>query len=369
MDKTSFMSFKHNLITSGLSIFLTLLAGIVPSTGYSQQTCASLYRNIPSRLLSEFEYGSYIEEMKGSRNSLVEQAHQVLEVRGIQSSVTTTLGIIKTLVVATEGNHPLNRIAKRLFEQEGTKLIYNPSNLKDGELASFDPNENVIYISHALAQRGKIDSSFFHELRHWSLFHQSRDGKSSYSNSETTRARFARNPIASKSVYNGLFSFEELPVWIYELKLLTKNYLSQYRQNFDMSFFIKDYQYTFHETLNIAADVKSLAQFYLEKVNRDEIRFSVAKDGDFTRLTLRHKLNYYEIYLPLNKLEHMKSLKKEQLQKYATAYLEEILKINERYVAVLQPLRNDVARLGLDRTIRENAETLEKISRHLSQLN
>lgn len=367
------MTFKRRLTPFRLSIFLTLLASLsvvlFASVGSAQQSCQSLYGDMNPRFLSEFEYGSYIEEIKGSRNGLVEQAHEVLEVRGIQSSVTTSLGVFKSLVISTSGNHPLNRIAKRLFEKEGTELIYNPSELKDGELASFDPDKNVIYLSHALAQRGKIDSSFFHELRHWSLTRQSRDGKSPYTNSETTRARFGRNPIDSKSAYNGLFSFEELPVWIYELKLLTKNYLSQYRQNFDMAFFIKDYQYTFHETLNIAADVKSLAEFYLEKISQDEIRFSVAKDGDFTRLTLRHKLNYYEIYLPLNKLEHMKSLEKEQLQKYATAYLEEILKINERYVAVLQPLRNDVARLGLDRTIRENTETLEKISRHLSQLN
>lgn len=319
--------------------------------------------------LSDSRYSLAIDTIKGRKNTLVENAQQILETRGIKNSTQTSLGIFKTVVISPEGTHPINRMAKRIFDLEGTKLVYDPRQLTGDSYASFDGKKNIIYISHAFAQHGQVDSSFFHELRHWSLTRKNRDGTSPYTNSEVGKhARFGKSPITPQSTYNGLFNFEELPVWIYEFKLLTKNYLNQYRNGYDVSFFVKDYQYTIHETLNIAADVKAFAEYFLGKIEQDEARLSVAKDGELARVTVGNKLNYYSFYVPISHFARLKEMNKEELGTYSRAYIQKILEITEGYVEVLEPLQKEADRIGLHHSTKTNAEILEKISRQLSQL-
>ncbi len=70
------------------------------------------------------------------------------------------------LVIDEQGIHPLNRLANKLKNKWGVRLIYAPEKLGSNTISVYSDNFRVIYLSHFQAVTGAIDFTLLHEVRH-----------------------------------------------------------------------------------------------------------------------------------------------------------------------------------------------------------
>lgn len=70
------------------------------------------------------------------------------------------------LEISVKGDHPLNQLAKQLFEAYGTRLLYEPAQLGKKTISFYQTKGNVIYLSHYQALSGQIDFTLLHEIGH-----------------------------------------------------------------------------------------------------------------------------------------------------------------------------------------------------------
>lgn len=350
MGKNSF------LLTFSVSILLSLSA----SLSLAQNSCHELYEDMNPRFLQQDGFTDYILEAKGTRRELVKKAGAIFEQRKIRFTIENKLGLFPKLIISTEGRHPINRMAKRLFDMEGTQLVYNPRELTDGINALFEASDNAIYISHLSAQTGKLDGSFFHELRHWSLTRKSRDGKSPYTNSEVSKDKIGRFPFEPKSIYNGLFSFEELPVWAYELKLQTLHHVHQFKNNRGNLMFDKDYRFTIEESLSIASDIRRFAEYFMQKLKEEKMHIAVMKDGEMVEMKLEYRFKRYSIFVPMKQFDSLNAMNKDQQEEFALAYLKKVDEITALYMKTLEAVEMNSRYININTRNEEMIGILER---------
>lgn len=120
----------------------------------------------------------------------------------------------------------LNRLAKKLWKNFGTKVVYNPKLLSKGTVALYHEIENSIYISHQTAYNGKPDSSFFHEAKHAAMTVKKNKKRTPMINGAMAEI-LALVPflgIKSNDGYQNYVDFQELATWkqdyLYSLKSL-----------------------------------------------------------------------------------------------------------------------------------------------------
>lgn len=158
-------------------------------------------------------------EMITSSSRLVQEAQASLARLGIESQKKAFL-YFSRLEISVTGKHPLNRMAAQLYQRSGTKLVYQPAFLKDGE-AAYSAEKNIIYLSHRTAHTGALDLLFFHELRHWALEQKSRKDPSLMDMEQTFSSQ--EGLAIERSGYVGFLNFQEARTYTYEMKLFLKN--------------------------------------------------------------------------------------------------------------------------------------------------
>ncbi len=116
----------------------------------------------------------YRSEIIASRTVLGKLVEEQLKASGIQYEV---LAGNRYQISATQGDSPLNRMARRMKNLHQLDLIYDPIELQKTQ-AEAVAQGSTIFVSHRSIQTGRADAAIGHEVRHGILRNEQALGKS-----------------------------------------------------------------------------------------------------------------------------------------------------------------------------------------------
>lgn len=147
-------------------------------------------------------------ETLSSRYSL-ETAEKAFLNAGVSFERWSTPRGASSLLVKTSGLHEFNRLALNLERSHfGLKVIYSPSELGNAA-AIFDPQNNIIGISHEMAHSVVTDESFAHEMIHADEFASRASGNVKGVHIAARLLKGERMSASSYQAYVRHLSFEE----------------------------------------------------------------------------------------------------------------------------------------------------------------
>lgn len=358
--------------TFGLSIFLSLVA----SLGQAQHSCNMVYRDQNPRLLDNYDFSSspdsHISHLFGhnkrvTKNSLIRFSQEFLQEQGVQIHVRKVLGIPSAIQIAPEGTHWINKIAKRIHEKDGTRLIYDPSQLKE-DLASYDPFKRIIYVSHAVGLKAKFDTSTFHEIEHWTITRRTREGTKNDLDLDVQKRFWSTLPFAPKSLYESYINFQEVSAWTFEARLAMRNLMKiQTDKIGPLIFHIQELRGTLLEARDIAGDQTNYAKHMIDLLEQGELKISVRSHQNAVIVYVKGKGLVSTLSLPIENLQPLKSMTKDQQREFVISHFKETLSTTEKFGNALDRSLPLIDRININSTSADVQKALSQAWRELSQ--
>ncbi len=113
-------------------------------------------------------------EIIAARSVLGKMTETQMKASGIEYEV---LAGNRYRISATQGNSPLNRMARRMKSLHRVDLIYDPLYLRKNQAEAAAQGQDI-FVSHRTIQTGMADAAIGHEVRHAILRHEQAQGKS-----------------------------------------------------------------------------------------------------------------------------------------------------------------------------------------------
>lgn len=343
---------------------MTLLSA---QSGWAAVTCNQVHTekdgvlNDPIFIANpEFTAANVLGAKKISAKNLTAAAKTALEEAGVQFTVKKYIIGSDLLVISPVGNHLLNKIAKRVFEIDGTRLVYDARTVMNGTLGAYDSAEKRIYLSHNVALTGKLDTTFFHEVKHWSIRRKTMTGAE-----QIFDAYYRRFPwdlftrISFDSPYNRVLSFQEHKTHMYHTDLFVKSMLADEKTKTSNNLFLfGDLRMDISATMDVATDIRAVALDLKRRIENGKATVTQKGDNEIQILRIRTLFDVFEIDLPKEFNRDFSS--KEERNKFAAERLAEIIALVDRDLEKLDLALGHANRLYHGES-KSNVETLTTI--------
>lgn len=320
-----------NILFIFLPFFLTIQAIAAPlclnlfNTQKASIHASDLARSLQDRITRDDIYRLRKIQNKNEQLAFSESQFNKNGIRTERLIDSKYFGLITNegLKISTDGDHYLNHLAKKMYENFGTIIIWDPEKLGKAN-GAFNSKLNAIYISETMAYSAEADTTLFHEIRHAAMTYKENKNNPDLINGSAFKFFFVLWPWKknSASPYEYFFSIQELSTWrqsaIYKLKYLNENLINKSISN---KYYVSEKENLKTKTHQVYSDVLSLLNYEIEllqrnkaflKYNEQERLISI---NYFNFLFLSgHKIPalYYKRHLP----DHIASLDSKQLGRF-----------------------------------------------------
>lgn len=273
---------------------------------------------------------------KPKAKELAQLSQKGLSQAGVEFTVKKHLLGAPEIIIATTGEHLLNKMAAKIFEKDGTRLIYDADVVIDPYIiAAYTKEDKKIHLSHNVGLTGKPDASLFHEIKHWSITRKTTVGLEDAMDTYYRKMPWGISKIEYQSGMNQVLSFQERTTWLYETKLSLRPYRAQVTENIGTAFYISyELQNRIGNTLDIVTDVYRLARVMKDRVESKSPKIWLGDTNKTLELKIISLGSQFKISLPLSMKENLQTPESRKAQVLET--LNEIIAQTEKDIENLE---------------------------------